>query len=181
MINKKNIPLYIALAVPVLMILLVAAFIYLPGIGQKPKYNFLYMTGGNSYYAYGSQQYVVSNGHLVQNPKPYNQYDPTTQPGYVQPDSLKPHFYVYDVSANTATEVTFDQAANNYALNSNNQSPDGYSLQQGNYSGGSFLFGGGGGSDYSSWFLNGHNRSRKLNLQLTGAGYDNFQFLGWIK
>ena len=173
MINKKNIPLIIALTIPVLMIILVAAFIYLPGIGQKPKVNFLYLTGANTYYPYGQQEYQISGGHLIQTPAPK-----TTPPNYVPPDNTIPHFYLYDVTKNTATELTFAQAQT-YTLDSSNTSADGYTIAQGNGGGGDLFFGGGS-YDYNSWFIKGHNRSIKLNLKLTGSAYYNFQFLGWI-
>lgn len=40
MLNKKNVPLYIALVIPVLMILLVTAFVYIPKKFVDPKYSF---------------------------------------------------------------------------------------------------------------------------------------------
>lgn len=176
MINKKNIPLYIALAIPVLMIVLVAAFIYLPGIGQKPKENFVYMTGNAPYYyGPGSSGYYVSSGKLIYTPPP------TANPPLPKPDTLQPHFYVYDVAKDQATEITFEQAQN-YSLDSSNTSPDGYTIERGNGGGGDFFFGGAPG-DYNNWYIKGHNRSRKLNLKLTGnySYGDNFQFLGWAQ
>jgi hypothetical protein len=172
-INKKNIPLIIALAIPVLMIILVAAFIYLPGIDQKPKENFLYLSGSNNYYPYGQQQYQVTSDHLIQNPAPTS-----TPSNYPVPDNAAAHFYIYDVTKNTATELTFTQAKT-YTLDSSNTSADGYTIQQGNSGGGDGLFGGVP-DDYNNWFIIGHNRSIKLNLKLTGTDYDNFQFLGWV-
>ncbi len=175
MLNKKNLPLYIALAVPVLMIILVAIFIYVPGIGKKPQYNFLYSSNNNVYYGYGQQEYQVSNGHLIHNPPPT-----TNPPDYYKPQPGEVHFYIYDVAKDQSSEITFEQAQG-YNLDSSNPSPDGYTVQQGNGGGGDFLFGGGS-SDYNSWFIKGHNRSRKLNLKLSGSNnYYNFQFLGWIE
>ena len=170
--NKKNLPLYIALAIPVLMILVVAGFIYLPGLGKKPQYNFLYMTGSNSYYYYGDREYSVTNRHLT-----HNELPTSTQPSNYKPVG-EPHFYVYDTAKDTATEINFAQAQA-YRLDSSNTSPDGYTVERGNYSGGGLFFGGISG-DYNSWFIKGHNRSRKLNLKLTGPDYYNFQFLGWV-
>ena len=172
-VNRKNIPLYIALAIPVVMIIAIAAFIYLPGATKQPKYNFLYMTGSNVY-GYGSQQYVVSAGHLTQNPQPL----PVPVTNYIPPQN-DAHFYIYNVSTNQATEVSLAQAQS-YTLSSNNTSPDGYTVQQGNSGGGDFLFGSGP-NDYNNWFLNGYNRSRKLNIQTGSPNVPyNFQFLGWV-
>ncbi|MDR3642263.1 MAG: hypothetical protein P4L74_01375 [Candidatus Doudnabacteria bacterium] len=172
MINKQKLPLYIALAVPVLMIILVAAFIYMPGAGKHPKYNFLYMTGNSVYdYGYGSTGYQVSGGRLIYTPPAQTSaYPPVPQTGPV-------NFYLYDVAKGQATEVTLAQAQM-YTLDPTNSSPDGYFVQQGNSGGGDFLFGGGGG-DYNSWYIKGNNRAVKLNLKLTGSAYSNFKFLGW--
>ena len=173
-VNKQKLPLYIALAVPVLMIFLVAAFIYLPGFGKKPKVNFLYMTGNNVYdYGYGSVGYQISNGRLVYNPPA----PPIpNQPNY--PATGDVHFYVYDVAGNQAKEVSLAEAEG-YNLDSTNTSPDGYTVSQGNGGGGDFF--GGGGGDYNSWFIKGNNRAVKLNLKLTGTQYSNFRFLGWVE
>lgn len=174
MLNKRNLPLYIALAIPVLMIVLVAAFIYLPNMGKKPQYNFVYMTG-NGYLPYGGQEYSVSNGHLVQNPSPLDNSAPNVPPKPVVPLG-QPHFYVYDVTANSANEVSFQQAQA-LTLDPSNLSPDGYTLDRGNS--GDFLFSGP--SDYNTWYLKGHNHSSKLNVKVVGNDYYNLQFLGWVK
>lgn len=181
--NKQKWPLYIALAVPVLMIVLVAVFIYLPGVGQHPKYNFVYMSGSNIYsYSYGYQDYQVSGGKLVKNPPPPDLTPPGSPKSFYTPDSALPHFYFYDVGKNSAMEISFEQAEM-YKLDSSNSSPDNYTIERGNGGGGDFIFGSSGG-DYNSWFIKGHNRSVKLNLKLTGSTQyysDNFRFLGWVE
>lgn len=175
-VSKKNWALYVALAAPLLMIIMVAAFIYLPGIGKTPQHNFLYMSGSNVYsdvYGYPAAGYQVSSGHLVYTPPPVNQNQ-----NIYPPLATDVHFYVYDVKTNQATEVALAQAET-YNLDSSNISADGYSVQQGS-GGGDFLFGSSG--DYNSWFLKGHNRSTKLNLKLSGGtSYANFRFLGWTE
>ncbi len=172
MINKKNIPLILALCIPVLMIILVAAFIYFPGMGKKAQYSFVYMTGA-SYYDYGQREYEVVNGKVTYYPLPSS-----TMPLYGKPDNVKPHFYFYDINLDSATEISFEQAKN-YNLDSSNISPDNYVIERGNGGGGLFFDGG---TDYNSWFIKGYNRSRKLNLKLTGTdSYYNFRFLGWVK
>ena len=177
--NKKNLPLIIALCIPVVMIILVAAFIYLPSWGKKPQYNFVYMTGSNSYYydsASGRREYVVSGGHLVYNEVPSPA--PGIPPVY-KPDANLPHFYLYDSARDESTEISFAQPQS-YKLDASSVSPDGYTVERGNYGGGDFLFAGGG-RDYNSWFIKGHNRSHKLNLKITGNNYYDIQFLGWIE
>ena len=170
MINKKNIPLYAALAVPVLMILIVAGMIYLPQLNQKPKYGFVYMSDNNSNYYYG---YQVQGDRLS--------YVASPNDNLTNQSNIPPHFYLYDTARGEATELTLAQAQA-YKLNPVQTSPDGYVVEQGNGSGGGFIFGSSS-SDYSSWFLKGHNFSRKLNLKLVYSPYGsyyNFRFLGWV-
>ncbi len=59
---KKNIPLIVGIAIPLVMIILVGASIYIPRLYVKPQTNFLYQTGGDYY---TSREYVVDNGTLV--------------------------------------------------------------------------------------------------------------------
>ena len=61
--TPRNPSLVIALAIPLLMIALIAASIYLPGLfAPPPAFNFLYVTGDDYY---GEPTYVVENGVLT--------------------------------------------------------------------------------------------------------------------
>lgn len=173
MINKKNFPLVIALSIPLLMILLVASFIYFPGIGKSPKHNFVYLTGDSVYYGY-SREYKIVNGRLIHTPLP-----PGSYPDFANKQSYsQPSFYLYDVKSNTSKEISYSEAQN-LNLDPSNISPDNYVIERGNGGGGLFFDGG---RDYNSWFIKGYNRSHKLNLKLTGPdSYYNFQFMGWVK
>ncbi len=171
--TKKNLPLIIALCVPVIMIIALALAIYLPGWSKKPAHNFIYVTG-DSYYSYGANKYVVSGGYLKQNPAPAT----TTDPYYYGRANQEVALYLYDVKTNTASELSFEQAAG-YKLDPSQTSEDGYKVERGNYNG-DFLFGSNSG-DYNSWFIKGHNRSTKLNLKLNGTDYYGVQFLGWVE
>lgn len=172
MINKKNIPLIIALFIPVVMIALVAAFIYFPGIGQKPKFNFLYATGDEVYYNY-DVIYSVQQGKLeiTENPNPGYPYAP-----YKKINTSV--FYVYDVAKNESREVSLEEAKK-MQLDPAQISSDGFEVTFGT-GGGDFLFGGGS-RDYNHMYIRGHNRSKQLNLKLVGSSvYSNFKFIGWI-
>ena len=163
MINRKNIPLYVALAIPVIMIIVIAIAIYAPGIGKGPKINFLYSSG------YG---YLVSLGHVTKVTSPIA-YPPVTQP-------LPQQLYLYNVTTNQSQEISLADAEK-LSIDPSAQSADGYSIEQGN-SGGSFPFGGYNG-DYNTWYIKGYNRAIKLNLKLNASNpynYNQFQFVGWI-
>jgi len=175
-INKQKLPIYIALAIPVLMIVLVAGFVYFPGLGKNPVYDFVYVSGNSThYYGYGNQEYTVNNGKLTKNPLPPYLNEPKS----VIPFASDSHFYLYDTEKETATEISFEQAEG-HSLDSSTESPDGYTIRQGGSSGGFLFFDGP--SDYMNRYLVGYNRKFKLNLKFTGSNYyDDFQFLGWIK
>jgi hypothetical protein len=172
--NKQNWPLILALAIPVLMIMGITLAIYVPGLFSKPQYNFLYMTGeGVSYYTYSDVNYYVRDGHLIQMPA-----DSIPTNNYYYQKSKEVRFYLYNTSSNSSQELTFEEASK-LKLDSATKSSDGYQIIRGGY-GGDFLFSGGR-SDYNSWFLQGHNLSKKLDLKLVGTYYyDNFKFLGWV-
>lgn len=74
--KKENLPVIIAIALPVLLILAVAAFAYLPNAGAKPGYNFLYVQNMWPYaYSYQGSEctiyknyYEIENNHLSRKP-----------------------------------------------------------------------------------------------------------------
>lgn len=170
MFKKKNAPLIIGFSMPILMILFVAASIYLPGIFQHPSFNFLYSTGGDYY---DNQTFSVSNGRLIINPQPT--IYPTNRL-YIYPSQ---QIYIYTVSSNESKPVSL-QDAENLNLNPNVESPDGYKLENGNQSDGFFPFFWYD-RNYNAQYLVGHNFSRKLNVISTSSTYYNsIHFLGWI-
>ena len=164
---KKNIPLIIGLSIPILMILFVAGSIYLPGLFVHPKFNFLYSAGGDYY---SNHRYSVRNGELIENEVEYPKY-------YTQRD--EPKLFIHDVIKNESTRISFEEAQH-LSLNSNTNSPDGFEIYCGRGSSGFFLIFFDSYQDCSSRFIKGHNTSKKLNVQLQGGSYYNFQFLGWM-
>jgi len=174
--SKKNLPLLLALAIPVLMVIGVAAAVYLPGLGHQPSYNFIYLSGdGVAYYGYGGFDYYVKDGQVVKEERPTN---PMNDP-YYKDRARNVQMYVHDVKNNQSKEISFEEAQK-LRLDPSVKSPDGYEVSRGGYNGGGFLFSGGG-SDYTHWYIKGYNRSKQLELkQSSGAYYDNFKFLGWI-
>ncbi|HSW96522.1 MAG TPA: hypothetical protein VLF89_01720 [Candidatus Saccharimonadales bacterium] len=166
MIKKKNFPLIIGFSIPLLMILFVAASIYLPGLFLQPKFNFLYSTDTDYY---GSQTYSVNNSHLVYIPQPTPTYRPYPSP----------QLYVHNVTTNESTPISF-QEAQNLNLNPTAESPDGFKLENGNQGDGFFPFFWYN-RDYTTEYLAGHNVSKKLNIKTNGTSYySSIHFLGWV-
>ena len=161
--RKKNIPLIVALSIPVLMIVLIAAAIYLPALFVKPpKTNFIYSAGDYCY----QLRYSVKGGKIIENQiKEENSYCRNSPPVKL--------FY-YDVQSNTAREITLDEAAG-LALDDSLKSPDGFEVAFGNYGSDFFFFSG---SVDSGQYLEKGAYSRRLNI--IGSNYG-FKFIGWVK
>ncbi len=166
--DKKNVPLIVGIAIPILMILFVAASIYLPGLfAPSPKYNFLYITGGD----YRNRDiYSVNNSRLVRNDIKY--------PENNSPRS-NPKLFLHDTVKNDSREISFEDAQK-LAVNSNRISPDGFEVIRGDYyyDFTSLFFGGG--RNYRTWYIKGHNTSKKLNLQTDSYSYYHTYFIAWI-
>jgi len=172
---KKNITLVIGISIPILMILFVAGSIYLPGLFIKPHFNFLYVSGNDSYYYYNNgYQYSVQNDKLIK-----NEIRQLENQNY-NPPRVESKLYIYDVAKNESREISFEEAQN-LNLDSNNMSPDGFEVTYGSRGDGFFPFFFRSERDYNTRYLKGHNVSKKLNLQLSGSYYNNFRFIGWIK
>lgn len=181
---KKNLPLIIGLAIPLLMIAFVAISIYVPSMLARPAYSFIYSVK-DTYDAYG-ENYYIENGVIVKKTVPY----PTSTPAYMYPEKRYPeskaYLYQYDVKNNSAKEISFDEAKK-LRLVSSKISPDGYTLDQGSYNNGVFEIFGGNAGGSPDWYLRKGAVNKKVNLQfpLEGDRYyyynNNFRFLGWIE
>ena len=160
---KKNIPLIIGVSIPILMVIFVVLSIYLPGIFIQPQYNFIYATGDYE------QPYIVRINRIVKS-EPRN---PNYKPSY------ESKLFLHDVKLNTSKEITFEESQN-YNLDPNVLSPDGFQVSYGSSDGGFFPFFFYSGIDYNTSYLKGNNVNKKLNINSEFYRY-NFFFLGWIK
>jgi hypothetical protein len=178
--KQSNVPLLVGVAIPIVMVLLVAGSIYLPGLFIKPTVDFLYMT---DYYDRYACEYVyevrsgadVHSGSLVR-----AKSTSYTDPGYVRNDCT-PRFYVYDVQTDTSKEYTFEEAQK-LKLDPSRVSPDGFEVVRGGR-GGDFLFVFDMGGNYDTMYLRGHNVSRRLNMEKGNSGYYYYSdtpTLGWV-
>lgn len=169
MFAKKNLPLIIAFSLPVLMVIFVAASIYLPGIFMHPKYNFLYSVGE---WSSGMSTYTVVQ-HKIMTIKQQNPSYPYETPRTVQ-------LYVHNVTTNESSAISFEDAEK-LQLDPTTESPDGYKVEDGNQSSGLFPFFWYDGNR-SALYLTGHSGSKKLNLKTIGSSYENRpHFIGWIE
>ena len=166
--KKKNVPLIAALSVPLLMILLTAVSIYLPGLFVKPKINFIFSTEGG--YCY-QNRYSVKNGRVVE-----NEIKDVNNNNLCHPNR-EPRLFYYDVQRNTAKEMTFEEAQR-FLLDDSVKSSDGFEVVHGN-SGGDILFFNG--YSYYDKYLKKGAFSRRLNIVGESSYYRDFRFVGWVK
>lgn len=170
--RKQDLSLVIGIAIPILMIVLVAASIYLPGLfAPAPTGRFLYVTGDNFYQG---SQYVVEQGKLTKRDIKY--------PEHYAPGVLR--LFVHETSANQSREITFEEAQA-LRLDASAISPDGYEVVYGKSEYGFFpLFFSEGRHD-GTLYLRGHHASRKLRLQLPAEDASYYsrraRFIGWIR
>ena len=174
---RKNLPLIVGLAIPVLMIIFVALAVYLPTFLAHPKYGFVFSTGDTYASNYGNH-YSVVDGKIVK----------TTVPDPKKPELLLPYpntnaisLFVYDPKIDNVRSITFAEAEK-LNVDISPKSPDGYTLERGDSNGGIFeLFGSN--RDYNSWYLKSGLVSKKIYLTSPSQSYyynGYGQFLGWI-
>jgi hypothetical protein len=169
---KKNISLIVGISIPIVMIVLVATFIYLPGFfAPAPKHNFLYISNGD---------YWQMKSYDVQGQKiDIREINPP--PKYVPSGNV--HFYIHDVKTDSDREITFEESQK-LRLSDLPKSPDGYEVSHGARSGGGFFP-----FDYSrsynnSFYLMGHSTSKKIHLSAVSSesyySSESFKFIGWL-
>lgn len=163
---KKNLPLILAIAIPVAMILFVAGSIYLPKLFFKPTVNFLYVV--NDGYAGESRYYVVGD-------QLFNRQSVADR------RKTEAVLYIYDVATNQSRRVSY-QETQNLKLDPNRISPDGFEIVSGNNTDAPFPFGDSAWRDYNVWYIIGHGARWELTVRGRDfGGYQNaFRFLGWI-
>lgn len=170
---KKNISLVIGISIPILMILLVAGSIYLPGVFIQPQYDFVYASGNDHYR--GLVWYSVRDGVLTKDERAFTEEEK---------DALRhsdSHIYVYNVTRDESREISFEEAQR-LRLDARTESPDGFEVVHGTHSEGIFPFFISSATDYRTVYLTGHNVSRKVDVPSYGSSYgSDFLFLGWIQ
>ncbi|MBI3255739.1 MAG: hypothetical protein HYZ63_02100 [Candidatus Andersenbacteria bacterium] len=169
----KNVSLWIGLAIPVVMVLVVALSIYWPQRGiEAPVYDFVYALQNYS----DGYVYSVVDGKLGRDATPdYGQPKPV--PAGVAHAPTR--FYIHDVQSNTSREVSFEEAST-VKLDNVTTAPDGYELKRGGEGSGVFPFFFSEGN-YNDQYLVKGNHSIKLDLkEIRDPYYSPFTFMAWV-
>ena len=184
---KKNFAIVLAFALPILLILGLAVYAYLPGVFLTTQYDFLYATCGDTVknYPYNCQNYMnglykVVNGTIVVQPvNPTQDLDKNGLPDATENYPIR--IFFHDTLKNESREITLADAQV-FSLSGLLTSPDGVSVSDG-YSRGSDFFIFGGGSSYYGYYLSKGRRQHRLHLINDNDHYyynNNFKFLGWV-
>lgn len=175
---KKNISIIIAILFPIILVGIISLAVYIPQSRIHPEYDFVFIS--NSYDGYynsapASPQvyttYTVENGKIIENK--VDNSNLKNNMGTAYPVGMAGQLYLYTVSTDTAKKVSYDEVKD-LALDSNLESPDGFSLSR-DYSRDFFIFGGTSG-DY--WVLRKGDVVKRISIpnQIYNASV-----LGWIK
>lgn len=160
--DKKNVPVVIGLAVPLLMILLIITAIYLPRIfAAAPMYDFVYSIGDQRKYSIS-----LDNGRLTVK-------DTSSLGSHVEQLRL----FIYDVKSGDTREISVKEASE-LVLDASLKSPDGYTLEQDTLSR-DMISGIFGYHDRYRWYLTGHGTSRKIEVPNHLYRWS-FRFIGWV-
>lgn len=165
MAEKQKLPIILAALIPVMMIGLVAASIYLPRLYHHPTINFLY------YFINPNRcfDYVVKNGKLIQQKNEGGYYG--------KADNCSESLYFYDVLAAKSVSVDFGEMKG-LSLSSEKQSADGFKIEIPESDTGYFPFYFNS-YDYDERYLKGNGVALKINFPDNMRGHD-FIFLGWV-
>lgn len=165
----KNQPLLVALSLPIILVLVVLASIYVPRGSVSPGLDFIYQVGIDYY---SPVTFKVINGKLTRIVDENVHISNAMQ-------EVKPKLYLHDVKSDVCREVSFLEAEN-FTYDSNPISADGYSVVEGSSGGGFLLFSSPG--NYGKFFIKKNSGgSKPLNLQVTKENSYYYDFLGWVK
>lgn len=174
---KKENLLHLALAIPVLMIVITIVGVFFFQVQLHPKYNFIYaeLSTPTDYACQLQLEYKLHPDSLAKNVKLSGKV--ATQ------DCSKTEIYLYDFSKKTSTKLTLEEAEN-YVLTSqySQPSPDGFTIQPYCSSGGNMGWWNPGMGGYGVC-LRKDNDQQRLNLAekpKVGTSFHRFYFLGWI-
>lgn len=182
--KASNISLIVGLAIPVVMVALIAAAVLLPGRSFNPTTDFIYATGSYPTYITRSGTTVtqhsltVKNGTLTDTTQSYQQVE---HPSYPFEKESIPRLFLHSTTENTNKELTIDEVQN-MKLSAEQKSPDGLTVEFGRRSYGVFpFFFDSGSSNYEQAYLSNQTASKEIQLTSdASSNFFSFQLVGWV-
>ncbi len=182
--KSSKISLIIGLALPAIMVAIIAGLVFLPGKSLNPTTDFIYVVGPYPSYTTRSGDTVtqhdimITNGKLAHTATSYNGRD-----GYIQyPDDRHtvPRFFIHRTQANTNEEIGIE-ALGKLMLSPDRKSPDGFTLTFGKQSYGVFPFFFNDNTNRDHAYLSTNRASKEITLVSdTSIDYYAMQLVGWI-
>lgn len=183
--TPSTISLAVGLAIPIVMVLLIAAAVLLPGRSVHPTTNFVYAVG--QYPSYTTREgttstdhtLTVKNGTLTETKTTYT--IPNTQyNNYPPTKDSTPRFFIHDTAQDTNKEISIEEVQK-LKLSTEQKSPDGFSISFGQQSYGVFPFFGGGDNRNDHAYLSNDYASKEVSL-ISDISIDRYslQLVGWV-
>lgn len=155
--------LLLLVSVPLAVIAIGSAVLYVPRYLANPSYDFIY---------YNCESYSCSNSYFVSTDGQIEERQEQRGYSFAEPSEL----YYYDVQNDSTRAISLSEARN-HRLEPSSKSPDGYTLSRDD-SGGGFLFWG----DYESgWYLIDGVKRRKITISPNTYYSGDVKFLGWVE
>lgn len=182
--RKANISLIIGLALPALMVVIIAALVFLPSRALNPTSDFVYATGPYPSYATRSGETITQHELVIRNGKitdtVVNYTGREIYAPYPNDVRNTPRFFIHRTVANTNKEITLDEAKK-LTLSPDRTSPDGFTLTFGKRSYGIFPFFFDDSSSTERAYLSTDRGSKEITLiSDTSIRPYELQLVGWV-
>ncbi len=177
---KKNLPLIVALALPLLVVGIVLISVSVPAQELDIEHKVIFAVNNEPYGNYQDEYvYIVSDGRVERfDIQEFNE----SQHKRIRVPQEEPKLYIYDFETEELSELSSEEAGQFEIVKTGNISPEGYHLSYG-YAGGSAgifdLFGGYSGN--YGWKIEKGNMSVFKELPDTSGIYWNADILGWVR
>ena len=184
--TQKNLPIITGVILLVLVIAVIIGIAIVPQLIYKPSYSFIYTYGERYDYSYTRFQeytgYQVDDNRVTERVQYLSTEQVNNAPQVVK-TPYKEQLYYYDVEKNSSRQISYEEAQQ-FTVDPNSVSPDGFELSVGNQVSGFMMFVDVS-RDYGSYYLTGHNSRHKVNLIKSNVddyyySYNNLKFLGWV-
>lgn len=174
--NKKNLAIIAATVIPVIMILSLMSYIYIPKLflGQSKNIQFIYLSPDDNR---ESLRYQVVDNALV---KKSSTHSDSYRKLLARKSIEKPQLYIYNSETNSSKKIKSNKAKQ-LLLSSKSISPNGFSLSCSIQKPNIIELALGPVTNCNQGrFLVGPGVTKKMNLTLKEIGADSFRFIAWV-
>ncbi len=182
--TPANISLIVGLAIPIVMVGLIAAAVLLPGQSLNPQTDFIYAVGPYPTYStrIGNQitqhELSVKDGILTDSPTSYTA--PADRYEYPPEKVSGPRFFLHRTASDTNEEISIEDAKK-FKISTEKKSPEGLTVSFGQRSYGVFPFFGDGDNDRDHAYLSNEYASKEVSLiSDVSLNMYSFQLVGWV-